>query len=985
MTTVTNAVTVTPAEVLGEIAPYATNPLGLVRKHMELLERITDGDVSLVDATNPLVWLLTTSCVNTAMIAQEMSVESKGAYPIMAQEMTDLFRHMSAKDHTSRFASPTLTKFKAAIQLNELQQEMVYEESSKAHRVTIPRDTVFTVDGIDFMPLYPIDVRYYDTGLLQISYDAAVDNPIRVLSESIIDYDIRRGSDTVDWVVFEIDVVQVSLASTQQSVTGDVYMKKEYTFSDWFHYARVFHTPSSNPLSWVEMKTTFSDQVFDPLVPTAVLAVTEIDGTTGTIEVGIPLTYTKSGLVSGMVRVDIYTTKGVMTLNLGAYEEVSAFGFKLQSIDAYRDATTYTNAMGSLSSFRVFSSEIVTGGSAGVTFSELRELVINGGNDYEKTPITNIEVGPAAAKLGFTITTDVDVLTNRVFQATRRLPKPIDTKLITPAYIGVSTLYTTIDDLDGWEHVYVNGSRTTIAPRHVYTNTNGVVEMVTDAKMAYIKQLTPADRVDYLNTLSILYTPFYYVLDSGESEFEVRAYHLDDPEIKSLSFDDANATLQLAVESSAYEIITTPTGYRLRISCKSGEWYKALMDSEVGVQLRVNTGNGTEHAFIEGVLEGLTTTGERIWYFDIQTTYDIDSDDQIEISNTRLSKDNYNPVMAKLLGSWNILHYTTSVVSGYVTSAEDALLATWVRPDPIYCAAKETMVVSLGVRMSRLWTRCRQHVSGNSYETYSADVPLVATKDEFDFSGNNLPFEMVNGVRTYKYLHRAGDVMKNAQGETIFAHRAGDIKMDNSGNPIPLADATLVKEFDILMVDGKYFFADDSAFVDYRDEVAGILANWSTTTLDALSDRLLEKTKVYFYPETTLSVVKARADGVDEINIQAQQSLSLALMVNRRVRESEALQESIRATAVRIIDAQLANPTINILTIIDALKTGLGSTVESFSLTGLGGDANYSLIKISDGQSRLSLGKRLELQEDNTLIVVDDLTVTFLKSSESTD
>jgi hypothetical protein len=60
------------------------------------------------------------------------------------------------------------------------------------------------------------------------------------------------------------------------------------------------------------------------------------------------------------------------------------------------------------------------------------------------------------------------------------------------------------------------------------------------------------------------------------------------------------------------------------------------------------------------------------------------------------------------------------------------------------------------------------------------------------------------------------------------------------------------------------------------------------------------------------------------------------------------------------------------------LKTAYGDIVRSFSISGLGGSANYPTVTLINGQEQLTLLKRLVPQDDDTLIVQEAVNIDFV-------
>jgi hypothetical protein len=81
---------------------------------------------------------------------------------------------------------------------------------------------------------------------------------------------------------------------------------------------------------------------------------------------------------------------------------------------------------------------------------------------------------------------------------------------------------------------------------------------------------------------------------------------------------------------------------------------------------------------------------------------------------------------------------------------------------------------------------------------------------------------------------------------------------------------------------------------------------------------------------------------------------------------------------------QLTVPQVSRDTIEEALKIAFGNDVIALELSGLGSPAqNLPLFTILDDSIRASLRKKLVALTDNSLVLMEDLTVSFILHDES--
>lgn len=960
------------AAIMSRLDHYKYNPSGIQRVALETIDEITNGTINIVDPTNPFVFLLEASAINTALAVNESMINTRKLYPALNQTEEELYLHMSDKDYLNRFATPTDTEFTVVVQVNDIMNKMVADIAEGCTKAIIPRDTEFKIDNLVFTLQYPIVIRKFDNGVLQISYDTTIASPLEGLSSNIIDYTVRRSASLVDWIFFNVKVKQFQISTTYFPLQKGQIFSNRIQYTDQFYFIRAFYRNSESSDTWIEMLTTHTDQIFDSLKPTALIKVYS-----GEVEVSIPLIYFMNNLISGEVRFDIYTTKGSMTVNLANYK-AGSFSVKFKAIDEERDLNNYTNAMLELSSY-AYCDKIVSGGTNGISFSELRERVINNSIGLQNIPITPVQLDAVVSNNGFDLIKNVDVITNRVLLAAKKLPDPTNDKLITAANIGISTFISNSAYLKTLNNVADNGDSITLLSKNLYINNNGIIKILTTDEIDAIKMLPKTTMVNNINSAQYLYSPFYYVLDNGQSEFEVRAYNLDYPESSNLSFIAQNQSLQLAVNTGSYQLSKIDTGYRLTVATKSGSIYKQLPDGNVGIQLAFYPVGETNPSYINGTLAYKTEEGERVYTFDIVTNYNVNTDHQLCITNSKMFNNEQIDVWVDLSPTFHLLHYTTSITEGYVADATDSYLGKFLLPNNPVGNTHETLTMLFGTSLKNLWVRSRSLPTGLDYQTHEFDVPMVYEEDIYDkdpITGAIFTID-ANGTLTYLVKYRKGDTVLDNDGNTVYKHRRGDVVLDTENKPIVISSLTVDKEIDILFIDGRYYFADDNAFKSYRDEIAGILDSWITDNLIDIQKVLLEKTKIYFYPKTTLGKVKVTTEAGNEDYVTAEQSFTVDLDVPESIYLDTAIRKSLEDDTVSIIDSYISEMVVNMTEISEALKAKYGNSVLSLSIIGLGNTKNYRIVKLASEHNRLCLKKILEIQQEGSLIIREDVTINF--------
>ena len=967
---------VTVQKMMDQLDVVKYNPSAIQYTIMNLLDEISSNSIQIVDPTSPFPFLLEASCVNTALAINENLIGLRKQYPSLAVTTEDIYTHMSDADFINIYGKPASTVFTLTVQVTDLTSGLVLDPSDGSYRATIPRDTYFTVGNVlVFTMEYPIDIRRFSNGVVQISYDATITNPLSNLTTNIIPYTVRVDPQNGQWVFFDIPVNQFQITTTAIPVQPSSVFSKNIQFNDSFYFIRVFYSSGSGGV-WTEIGITHTSEVFDPLNPTAIISVYS-----GTLNVLIPTIYFTNGMITGVVRVDVYTTKGAISMNLSNYS-MSSFSATLRTMDPGRDATPFTLAMDGLS-FYAYSDKTVSGGSSALDFPTLRAQVINNSVGDRQLPITNTQITAYVSAAGFSLVKNVDVVTNRIFLATNKLPQPSNANLLTPANIGISSVTVNLSQLATLDSISNNGTRITILPNTLAISENGLIRFLSNSETNTILSLSKPQMVAAVNSASYMYTPFHCVLDSSASEFSMRVYDLLFPTASILSFILQNQTLKLPVNTGTYLLAKTLSGYTLTIQTTSSNAYRLLPIGQVAVQLGFYPVGEVNMAYINGTLSNpnnINTTIERVFTFNIQTSHDIDSNDVLYITNALMGNANNGIVVGVSLShSFNIFYTTNSIVQGYVASQADSLINLNMLPARSACITQESLLLKFGTSLRNLWSRSRTFVGSTVYQTYTVDIPDVYSEDIYSTdpaTGSIFSYDST-GDLVYNLLHKAGDPVLDSRGSPIYLHKAGDVVLDSNGVPVANVALSTDQEIDILFIDGKYFFTTSPLYTGYQLEVAGVLDAWITTDIASIQQQLLEKTVIYFYPQTTLGLVNVYPEDGSLVPILAMQSIVVNLYVPDITFKDLVLRNNLINATIQTIDSYITAPIVNISKITTALAAVYGGSVSSVSVSGLGGSKNYSIVTLAEEHNTMCLNKLLVIESDGSLGVLEDVSVNF--------
>jgi len=953
------------------ILKYPYNPSLIQRNVHDHLDYVLNGTMDIVDPMNPFVFLMEASCVLTATAMSKTESATRAMYAKLVQTENDLYRHMSDEDYVDRFAVPSKATISLLFFKEEIIDKMVYDSVNAYYKIVIPRNTVFTVSETSFSLQYPIEIRKLSHGGLQVVYDGTIVSPLKTLETNIIDWEIRVNA-AGEWIYFQIEVDQFAVQTYSYPVTAGASFKKSVAISDSFYYARAY--VENNDGSWTEIKTTHSEQVYDPATPTLVLRLAD-----GSLTATLPQIYINTGLVSTTVRIDVYETKGDISLDLGAYPS-EAFTAKWLALDTDQDDPTYSAPLSSIKYLLIYSDSNTTGGAAAQSTAEIRSSVINNANGKQDIPITPAQIEGKLARSGYSIIKNVDNVTNRVYLATKPMPAPSNQKLITASAANIHSVITSFKSAVANSTVIDNGDSVTITPDTLFQVQDGLVVIAPNGAKEAIMALSVEERALKVTSGNYLWTPFHYVLDASGSEFDARAYYLDKPSIVSKSFGATNDTLGLEIGTDSISIAKEDKRFVVTLVTNTSDEVKEMGNENFHVQLAYIPDGEVDRAYLTGNYIGKTSAGEWVYEFYLDSSLDVNSSDSIELTSFQM----YSPIQkntrSPLEKQFDILYsYSGSRPSQWVSAAIDTYLGRFQLPALIAAVTHETLKIKFGDALEQLWVRSRTMVETLEYETYPEDVLSFWEEDVYERDANGSAVQIVDGAVVFKKLHSKGDpVLLN--GEQVIKYKKGTVVRDAYGKPVVKNERGLQHQVDILFLEGPYSFATDTVAVGYRKEIISTLLSWITKDLESINKRLLERTKVYFYPKATIGKVDVLVGDGMPASIDAGQAFVVDLYVSDSVYANSDLRSEIERVTVTVLNDELDTDVVAISKLKKSLRESYGNDVLDVELSGID-DGKYTIATILDDAARLSIRKKLVAQTDGSLTVKEDITVNFFNHS----
>ncbi len=991
------------SQLIPKFQALQSNPYACGRMLLATLQKATDGQEVFVDPTNPAVFVLESAIVMATAAMQQAETLTRKQYASMAINMSDVYRHMSDTDFIGRFSAPAKAFITVIMLLDEIKQKADFVRNSQGlpdgsgiRKMTIPKHSEFYVADTTFCMQYGIDIRILPHGGVQVVYDTSEKSPFYSLESNYVEHGVSRQG-TFKLLRIKIPVLQMSVSQQIAQLNSTTGFYKNYVITDKFHYCRAY-IKSATTAKWTEIKTTHTDQIYDARTPTVMLTVLE-----NSLDVKVPQIYFNSGLIRDSLRLDIYTTKGSLEMNLGSFGKDS---FTARWID--RDGgvdSSYIKPLLTFSGLAIMSDTVVSGGSDGVTFAQLRNQVITQGLSVPTVPISENQLVSTANSAGYQIVKSIDNITNRVYLATRGLPTPVLQEVtnstadiarttVTSAGCTVLTLQKSFESLAQEPSVSDNNTRLTIKPNTLFSQVNGVLTVVPyDQTINLLAQAvtSPSALAYAVNNARYFYTPFFYVLDTDEDTFRTRVYDLNKPTVVSKSYIAENPELAIELSSSTYDIICdiVANEYNIILKLAVGDSFKDIELEQYAVQLSYLPPRSSTRVYFNGIIQLLPDEDNADQYyarFTLPSKFDVNSENELILEPSKAS--------AQLTTEFDLVYMVSEPpIDAGLTEIDEYIDPTKLDDYDetfIYRAVvHEKISIKFGDALSRIWTKSDTVASTKILATYPETTYRYYEKDVLlrDELGNLvIDFDDATNTLIEHIEHHAGDPVLTSLGEHEILHRAGDPILDADGNPTYLREnRTVERQTDIVLIDGRYFFATDETVLGYKTEFETLITQWVVGDIDTIAGRLFENTSLMFYPKITAGSVEVYVGNNQLLRIDADQQFDVEYYLSSEKFKSANVRAAIGSETAKIISDGLSGKTSSISQLTSALKTAFGDDIISVKISSdvLGESTDtktrYQAFTVKDESIRPNVGKQLLALSNLKLTVVDSVNISFIE------
>lgn len=961
------------------------DPMACASLVLRVLEESSGGAIRIVDPSNSFSFQMETAVVLYTNALDRQTASLAKQYSANARNWDDLMRHMSDKDYEGIFSTPGQAPIMFFLDKEEIMNKAIpVNDGSGDRKLTISRNSQIISSGVKLTLLYPIDIIVTNFGTITVKYDVSNKNPLQNIPDLVIPTELRKSNRST-YLYFEIPINQIEISSVTSSITATQGLKRTIKFADKFYYLRAFMR-NDEDLTWSEIIVKHNPMVLDNELVTLVVKVDQLNQS---IAVEVPQVYKNLNKVKDNLRIDVYTTQGEISVPLFNIDD-SFFKASWQDHENIHP-NKFSAPMSTFNNFKIASDGYATGGTNGLNFSQVKTKVITRSTITEGKPISNNQINKQLRDNGFSLTTTLDNLTDREFLASKELSLP--TNVETTSIGSLTTTHsTTIDKL--LKNKYStrdNGNQITTLPSTLFELVQGKLELVSDDEMASLLQQTTTNVdavVNVINTRKFFYCPYFMIHKFDSDNYTVKPYRLDKPKILTKSIENENNLLGVSSNIVSYliQVDKDYAGYSILIQINPSDSLKELPIDDLKLQMRIADENDRYFYWFNGELVTPTdpNTGKPvdnmyIYRFSLPTDWAITENEEILIGDFKIP--------FKLTGNADIFTVIRKAGLGidYRTEMDNRINArlfddwTISNSSDYYVLIQERVNIELGRHLKYLWRRYRPVLEETKFAVHQKDVLATYEETVYELDAwNNPDFTFENDELKYKILHQKGDPKLDAEGFQIILHREGDIKLDKFGNPMPENSLYgIMRHYDLVLLDGKYYFTNHAKTIDYRESVKDEIDSW-LDSIKTINGELLERTTLFVHPKITEGSVRMLLDGGVEAYLPSAQSLSIVYTVDERVNNNTEITDDIKRSTVEIIQRRLSKyATISLSDINKDLKDAMGDWVIGVTIEGFLGGV-YETTTVLDSSIALSIPKRLAITSNLDLVVENDIDINFI-------
>lgn len=935
-----------------DLQEYVLDPSKAIAKIITEINTSSGGTLELSDPTNPFINIVEIASTLTATAINEHDINMRTIFPILGVETDDLYKHISDADIIGISSIPSTINLVFGIKKVDVQALGIAHDGYK--KCSIPVNTSIKIDNIEFTLLNRIDILLYDSGEINIEQNSS-ETGLGIDYLYILDNYIESDKDDIEWIMFQTIAKQIKREVFKETVISTKKFSYEAATVDKFFYTEVYAVNKNN--TRIKLELAYNDTIFNPAIPT--MYVKFLDGK---VVYELPMIYQAQNLIDNTIEIILFTTKGYLNLPVEVLTS-NQFAITLGDTLDLESATTKNIKK------YVVSRAMLTTGKNGKNIDEIKKSIIYNTIGKIDTAISIKEKEEKADRDGFTLSLAKDTVTKRTFVAKKNLPEPTTTNINVKADLFIDTISFILDDISNKSKIGMLDNNIIIKSKNLFRFNNGVYEIMSDTDAYNISIMSKKDLMSYLNENTILYNPFYYIMEKDYNVIKSRVYDLDNPYLSELKIIGKNNHITPRANIVAMNMNITKDGYKIVYQVSGNDTFLTLRPAFIHCQLKLKLNSTIENVVF---LSTMQVSGDvRYFEFNIKSNFYIDSNNGIYISG---GDSNITTKSINITDNIEIVIYTTDPMlpsdtahhkyHEYVESEDKSTLNV---------LTLESVKYTLGKELNYLWNDVKNFYTNKKFKKYEQDELARYSDNVYEYNPEtqgiyfyvrDIDTEEVIDITT-KIIHKKGDAILDDCGNNIYAHRIGDYILDSNGNLVLDGISGVVRAVDILMVDYKFYVANNN-YPAYVKEYTNTITTWLDNSITSLSQDSLERTVVYYKPNKSLGSVKVISNGLTT-NFSSVVNPSVTLYIKSNTDLSTTVLKDYKNIIGKIIHKHLDSKEFSLSGIKTEIISVLGENIVGIKLEDITSD-NREIVKIdNDNENLFTLNKLLYLDSNNLL------------------
>lgn len=959
------------------ISKYFMNPSSIKQTMLNGLSMALNG-ADIVDASNPFIFTLESGCVATAVAIAKSEALTRKQYKALSQNITDLFPHMSDLDYVGIFGIGSTCRLNFLIPYNQLKLygiELIPNTGIKT--VIIPRDTQINVNGITLQLGYPIIINVLPNNSVQVYYDVSIDNPLIGYETNNVPYSFINFNGG-NYLQFELPAIQVSSFTKQFTLGGTSSFSTSIPFLQNFSYARAFMNTGNNV--WTPMITTFSDMVYDINKPTLLFG---LSGNNLTIT--LPDIYQTLNLISNSIRVDVFTTQGFLEVDLTQItaKNFSAIWNNFDNLNTIN--LSAIKAINVVNDIIISATTALTGGSNPLSFDQVYKKVVYNA-DATIAPVLPSDIISKLSAYGYSTEILINQVSNRIYLASKNLPantinsstntiNSISSPLTVNNNVTININDYPLNNVNSPSVIVHSSARATILPSALFVLSNGNASILTDDQINQINDLV-TNKValsELINSNLYMSTPFHYILDYGNPVFTGRVYYLNKPTVPNRSLIAQNTLRLYNIATMTSSIKLVGNNYQLTLTA-------AIPNNLPNVYCQLSYNDLGSNSSVYLTAQATVQSNQAIFVFNIETNFDINTLNQLELINFVNKNNIIEPLFTDLTTTFNLIYLVPGNKTGLTTNFDNLYITPIdVASTGVIGATQETITINFGQQLPNLYCPTYETLRTGSYLKYTSDVPATYNKTIY-LDGPEGPAFTVdsNNKVQLNILHHIGDPILDINGNPTFFHRQGDPILDINGNMIPVPNSLNSVSYliGITLIDAKYKYATNLSTINYYNSLIDILLGYLNNDIKTLSSQLFGDTKLWYKPSGESFSLKVNLGNGIISQIPGILNIEITVYMNEDGLNNVGLKTITTNSIKQAIMNQLKLNVITISGLEQAIQAILPPQASTFSIDSYLPN-NVPIVTLLDTTQSFSIGSKLELLPDNSLDVVDSIIVLY--------